>query len=64
MWSDSGTNNGKSKECQNQMEDENYVTKYSDAINNEINVDSESSEEEENEYFRKYREEMKKAFQI
>jgi hypothetical protein len=46
------------------MEDENYVTKYSDAINNEINVDSESSEEEENEYFRKYREEMKKAFQI
>lgn len=46
------------------MEDENYVTQYSDAIKNVINVESESSEEEENEYFRKYREEMKKVFQI
>ena len=46
------------------MDDENYVTKYSDLINNAMNVDdSESSEEEENEYFKKYREEMKKIFE-
>ncbi len=45
------------------QEGDNYVTKYSEILNNELNNHSESSdEEEENEYFRSYREQMKKMF--